>query len=292
LSVRRLTDNKWDQRIERARELAEEYPFSAEILSFFSKLTAFQKSSYLELHSSSGHGNGRGSSLPAELDEANLKLLLTRWRPFLAMLQREAPAGLAEFARGMDASDASDAAKLLRSFWVGEPLVGAQSAVGASFLNAPMAREQGPPLRFCAQAFLQPYAEFLADHAAVPAREVRRPICPYCGSPPLVGALRQEGDCAKRSLVCSFCRTEWDYLRIACAGCEEYREEKLCVYSTPAFNSVRVEACDTCGAYIKTVDLTRNGLAVPEVDELAAIPLTLWANEKGYKKVTWNIMGL
>jgi formate dehydrogenase maturation protein FdhE len=27
-------------------------------------------------------------------------------------------------------------------------------------------------------------------------------------------------------------------------------------------------------------------LAVPEVDELAAIPLTLWADENGYQKAT------
>ena len=55
---------------------------------------------------------------------------------------------------------------------------------------------------------------------------------------------------------------------------------------------VRVDACDTCRAYIKTIDLTRNGLAVPEVDDLAAIPLTLWADEKGYNKVTCNFIGL
>ena len=35
---------------------------------------------------------------------------------------------------------------------------------------------------------------------------------------------------------------------------------------------VRVEACESCRCYLKTIDLTRNGLAVPEVDDLASIP--------------------
>jgi hypothetical protein len=30
-------------------------------------------------------------------------------------------------------------------------------------------------------------------------------------------------------------------------------------------------------------DLTKNGLAIPVVDELATIPLNLWAEENGYK---------
>lgn len=54
----------------------------------------------------------------------------------------------------------------------------------------------------------------------------------------------------------------------------------------------RVDACDTCHYYIKTVDLTKNGRAVPVVDELAAIPLSLWAAENGYMKVSTNLLGL
>jgi FdhE protein len=63
----------------------------------------------------------------------------------------------------------------------------------------------------------------------------------------------------------------------------------MCVYAAAKFELVRVEACETCKAYIKTVDLSRNGRAIPEVDELAAIPLTLWADEHGYTKISRNI---
>ena len=36
----------------------------------------------------------------------------------------------------------------------------------------------------------------------------------------------------------------------------------------------------------------KNGLAVPCVDELATVPLNLWAEENGYDKLQRNILGL
>jgi formate dehydrogenase maturation protein FdhE len=40
------------------------------------------------------------------------------------------------------------------------------------------------------------------------------------------------------------------------------------------------------------VDLSKDGHAVPLVDELAAIPLDLWAHEKGYSKLQLNLLGM
>ena len=50
-----------------------------------------------------------------------------------------------------------------------------------------------------------------------------------------------------------------------------------------------MEACDTCQCYLKAVDLTRDGNAVPEVDEIAALPLDMWAMEHGYRKIAPNL---
>jgi len=96
-------------------------------------------------------------------------------------------------------------------------------------------------------------------------------------------------------VVCSLCATEWEYRRIVCAACGEESVDKLPVYvaeGAQGFDHIRVEACDTCRHYIKTIDLTKNGRAVPVVDELAAIPLSLWAAENGYTKVSTNLLGL
>jgi formate dehydrogenase maturation protein FdhE len=68
--------------------------------------------------------------------------------------------------------------------------------------------------------------------------------------------------------------------------------KKLAVYAAAEFSHVRVEACDTCGGYIKIVDLTKDGHAIPAVDELATIPLNLWAAEHGYAKLQTNIFGI
>ena len=301
-----VNGRKWDQRIARARELAETYPFARQILLFYSRLANFQKGSYLQYSSAicatgvppvGRHGqDAHGTSLPAALDDIDLGHLLTRWRSFLSMIEAEAPSFLAGFARGLKASGFDAASALLRASWPANLPAAIETDAGAPRVGVQAAADPRPELspfeHFCAHAFLQPYAEFLADHAEVPAPPFRRPCCPYCGSSPLVGVLRPEGEGARRSLVCSFCRSEWDYLRIACPACDERREEKLCVYASPKFEAVRVEACNTCRAYILTVDLAKNGLAVPEVDALAAIPLTFWADEKGYRKITRNVLCL
>jgi len=40
-----------------------------------------------------------------------------------------------------------------------------------------------------------------------------------------------------------------------------------------------------------SVDLAADPAAVPVVDEISAIPLDLYARERGYAKVTTNLMG-
>jgi hypothetical protein len=139
--------------------------------------------------------------------------------------------------------------------------------------------------------FLQPYAEYLADQ--------RRPVCidgtpsncPVCGANPLVGVLRSEGNGARKSLVCMLCAHEWMFRRIYCPACGEERESQMAFYSAPEIVHVRVDVCDTCHTYLKSIDLTKTGLAVPVVDELATILLDLWAREHGYEKLQMNLLG-
>jgi FdhE protein len=119
-----------------------------------------------------------------------------------------------------------------------------------------------------------------------------QPLCPFCGEKPVAAVLRPEGDGGKRFLLCSLCFTEWEFRRLLCPQCGEEDKDKLPIYTAEEFPHVRVEACDTCKTYVKAVDLTKNGLAVPEVDELASIALDLWAGEHGYTKLQTNLFGL
>lgn len=51
-----------------------------------------------------------------------------------------------------------------------------------------------------------------------------------------------------------------------CPSCGEEDVRKLAVYSAEEFRSVRVEACDTCHAYLKTIDVSAPVFNSPRVD--------------------------
>jgi len=163
---------------------------------------------------------------------------------------------------------------------------------------APMARaaESGPAdpaQRFIARVLVQPYAQVLAARERPEVTGLAgRAGCPFCGEKPGAAVLRPEGEGGKRWLVCSLCATEWEFRRLLCPSCGEEDHQKLPVYLAGEFPHVRVEACDSCHIYLKAIDMTRDGLAVPEVDELAAVPLDLWAAERGYAKLQANLLGL
>jgi FdhE protein len=265
---------KWDARIRRANELACSHPFASEGLRFYERLARSQKSLYAEIQAESGEAKEKRlcGSLRREFD---VFILLPRFAPFLSALEEIAPPPLARATHELRLQ-ASRWQEILRKFWE-------QSAVSASLQ---------PAEQLVSWLFLQPYAEYLADHSEWGPRDGMSSTCPRCGSKPQVGVLRPEGDGGKRSLICSLCATEWDYGRIACAACGEEDPRKLALYSANEFGYMRVEACESCRRYVKTVDLTKNGNAVPLVDELAMIPLDLWAAEHGYEKIHPNLLGV
>jgi FdhE protein len=136
---------------------------------------------------------------------------------------------------------------------------------------------------------LQPYTEARARATSIDTATVR-PTCPFCGERPVAAVLRPEGEGGRRRLLCSLCFTEWDFRRLLCPGCGEEERDRLPVYTAAEFPHIRVEACDACLRYIKSIDLTRNGNAVAEVDEIAALALDLWAAEHGYSKLQSNLI--
>ena len=54
---------------------------------------------------------------------------------------------------------------------------------------------------------------------------------------------------------------------------------------------MRVDGCRSCNRYLLTIDLRRDERAVPIVDELAALPLDLYATDQGLTKITPNLLG-
>lgn len=265
--------NSWEQRCARADELAKHFPFAAEILTFYREIARFQGSLHAYLYSSAYAVSGMSSRLPDSLD---LFILLPRFQSLLFLIERIAPKNMSELSRELEKQGPGKWEAVLQAFWL------------AQEQNTDAAERES----FFANAVLQPLAEYLAEHAQIQRANYSRPLCPFCGRKPVVGTLRPEGDGAKRSLVCSLCATEWLYRRIVCPSCGEENVHQLPIYTAEKLEHVRVEACDSCKTYIKTVDLSKNGLAVPLVDEIASIPLTLWAEEKGYQKLQPNLLGM
>ena len=124
--------------------------------------------------------------------------------------------------------------------------------------------------------------------------EEQRSVCPGCTGWPLVSVLREDkgAETVRRSLICMRCSWEWTFARVLCPGCGEEKPEKLPRYTAQEIPWMRVEACDTCGKYLKSVDLTLNWDADPIVDELASTPLDVIAREHGYVKIAPNLAGI
>lgn len=283
-----MNDAKWDRRIRRANELASSYPFSAEGLRYYAHLATQQKGLYGEIQKALAGSPKISSDRPLR-DELDLFLLLPKFPGFLSAVKQIAPAPLAQAAANLAECGSAAWQRTIEDFWHGDSGL-------AEGVDDPEQCQSGdrPSLtshRVLAWIFLQPYAEFLADRREASIADGTPFTCPLCGSNPIVGVLRSEGDGAKKSLICMLCAHEWAFRRIYCPACGEEREPQMAHYSAPEIAHVRVDVCDTCHTYLKSIDLTKTGLAVAVVDELATIPLDLWAREHGYQKLQINLLG-
>jgi FdhE protein len=272
--------NEYDARIRRAERLAAQHSFATEFLDFYKHVAAFQKTLRANIASSNGikSPSAPAAELPAFELRAPLDLtvLLPHFRGFLSSIEQHAPPALAKSAHQMSLLPSDSWIASLEAYWE---------------LGGKYDQQVGAFAQFLPRAFLQPYAEFRAALMPKAPIVMTMRVCPLCAARPLLGVLRPEGDGGKRFLVCSFCSQEWEFRRILCPTCGEEAETKLPVYIAEQLPHIRVEACDTCQFYIRTVDLTKDGHAIPLVDDLAAIPLTLWAHEKGYSRLQPNLLG-
>jgi formate dehydrogenase maturation protein FdhE len=285
-----MIDGKWDRRVGRASDLASSYPFAAEGLRYYAHIAAFQKSLYAKIHQSLADSPKIPASRPLR-DELDLFLLLPNFSGFLSLIRQIAPMPLAEAAASLAQNGPAGWQHAIEGFWNGDLQLPA-SVRDPEETHAPDSHRASSSDRWIAWIFLQPYAEYLADHREIAIADGTPATCPLCGGRPIVGVLRSEGNGAKKSLICMLCAHEWAFRRVYCPACGEEREPQMAFYSAPEIAHVRVDVCDTCHTYLKSIDLTKTGLAVPVVDELATIPLDLWAREHGYEKLQMNLMGV
>lgn len=141
---------------------------------------------------------------------------------------------------------------------------------------------------FFARAVLQP---FVAERKPEPIASSEN-SCPYCGHLPQVAVLRPQGHGNAVNLVCSLCMEEWNFRRGCCPGCFEGNEKQLEFYSANELDYFQVQVCRSCNSYIHCIDASKDPSSLPFVDELAALPLDVWAHEQGLEKIQPNLGGI
>lgn len=110
----------------------------------------------------------------------------------------------------------------------------------------------------------------------------RQGICPMCGSEPWMARLaHQDG---RRTLACSLCHTEWRFDRLRCPFCEDDGQPLVHHFTVDDDEAHRVDCCNRCHRYIKTVDERVWGRpANLMVEDVITAHLDALAREQGYR---------
>lgn len=264
LAVAPLAVEAWARRRRRAHALLERHRFAVELLGLYGALLDVQERAFLR-------------ALDARPDPAYLA-------PYVA---EHVVADVADAT--VAAGPPSLAAAVPPRLREGDP---------TEFVARWLAGEpQDPVDQYLARAAAGPVLEALgpaAGEACRPAAAENR--CPRCGGLPQVSYLAESGEAlvsSPRRLLCCRCGESWVFQRMTCAGCGEEASAKLPIFAdADRLPHLRADACETCRRYLITVDLRRDPEAVPLVDELVALPIDLYAQERGFAKITPNVMAI
>jgi hypothetical protein len=280
-AARETAISPWRARRLRAEELRDRHPFAAELLKLYLELLPVQEHAW----------SSARESAPRPDEVAGWAA--ARVLPAVAEATEAAgPAALREAVRTGHAGERALAG------W----LAGA---------------ELEPVDRYLARASLGPVLEALGEQAGAACTGghdgAQSQTCPCCGGLPQLSCLAASGESlvsGPRSLLCARCGSSWSCSRSVCPACGEREEARLEVFAEqwagpvklngngkgngaerPVFPHLRVAGCSTCSRYLIEVDMAADARAVPEVDELAALPLDLYAADQGLRKLTPNLMG-
>ncbi len=257
------TTDPWPLRRQRAQELLGRLPFATEILTFYGALLEVQARAFRA---------ARGTKPPPQDLPA---YAATRVLP--AVIDVTVNAGPRLLSQ--TATELFCTADL-------------EAVIGGWLRSA----EQRPVETFLARASAGPVLEAMGEAAGFACKGPRdERHCPNCGGLPQLSYFAVSGEAlvtGPRYLICARCGQHWIFSRMTCAGCGESSGPRLPVYAErERFPHVRIDGCETCHQYLLTFDVRKETRAVPIVDELAALPLDLYAQERGMTKIVPNLMG-
>jgi len=293
-----VESSPWAAHRRRAQELRQRHPFADEVLGFYTVILGVRAQAWEDTR----------AQQPEHLAAWAAQAVLPR---VVAATEAAGPEVLAKAVTEL--SDGGGLQPCLDAWLAGGDLDPVERFLARATLTGPLVALGDEAGAACA-----------ADPAP---RGDRR--CPRCGALPQLSLRTDPADplvSGARLLACSRCDYTWGYSGTACPSCGETSGGTRTVYAearprpavgtlvgrgggdgsgaggasgarstevadSPIFPHLHVDTCSSCGRYVIDVDLGADPRAVPEVDELAALPLDLYAAERNLTKITPNLMG-
>jgi len=143
-------------------------------------------------------------------------------------------------------------------------------------------------LSFLIQNSIRPSIEAGMEQlrSEVNAESWLRSHCPVCGSLPSLNLLKGEG--GKRYSLCSYCGYQWRIARLSCSVCSNKEPGSLKYFYGEGEEAYRIDLCDKCNHYIKTIDYRNLEESDPSLEDLATLHLDVLAAQKGYERSVSN----
>ncbi len=113
--------------------------------------------------------------------------------------------------------------------------------------------------------------------------------CPVCGSAPMTSSVVSwPGAHSTRFCACSLCGTMWHVVRIKCVLCGSTEGiDYHLIEGRP--DTIKAEACDKCGRYVKVLYQVKDRALDPLSDDVASLDLDVLLAGEGWKRGGQNL---
>lgn len=284
---KKKSDNGVEKIRKRVASMVKERPSHKEILEFFADVVAEQ---YTIL--------SKVKTAPIQIDEEDLKAKIKEGFPLVEKraLTLDIPSTTRLFKRlckimsriKKSSQDIERITKALRKKEIDLlELFKQADAANGEFITT-LSEKLGVKkdvLLFLARESLKPIFEAYAKELGSRVDQERwwRGYCPICGSEPFMAELKEEG---ARFLVCSSCGYEWRFKRLQCPFCEhEEPKGSKYFYAEKEGKAYRIDVCEKCRRYIKTIDTKELGEEViPIIEDAGTLFLDVLAQNEGFTK--------
>lgn len=283
---------KTSVRQERARVLKKKWPAYGPLLDFYVAVAEAQDAARDKLKkfgedAEPGDGAGRAEANSVQPRSLEATIDISAAQEFfmelceLAKQQNDHLSSQAIIIRSHHESGALDLPALLEKGTDASEIAAVAKRIGVSEIV----------LAFLISNSLKPFLEASRDQVLKQQdfSNWKKVHCPVCGAPPSLSVIK--GDPALRYSQCSQCSCQWQVDRTACSVCGSDEKDTRSYFHGEGQSVHRIDVCDTCNHYIKTINLADLEDIDPGLEDLASLHLDVVASEKGYKRLVPNLWG-